>query len=164
MRFIKSQELDGGLSHNLDPYIDYVRRNKDSFPPGVRDYLSLVSINDISSPRTLHDAWFRSLQVGESQFRDGDRKLSLELKILMPFADQAACIKYYGVRLYSAAASFNPLGKNRAHGWWMYDEIYQDVDRRLMSHEILFSYDARFYFEFEDMEITVKVERNTLEG
>jgi hypothetical protein len=123
----------------LDTYFRYIGSIRGRLTPAAYAFASDLEHYRPGSRRSLHDAWVRKIEIGETATGVSGARgpLMIRLSLLGPYHDCIMRLTYKGVSEYSIAGRGTPAAAG-VHGDIRRHEI-QACENRLMEHEILFN-------------------------
>jgi hypothetical protein len=123
----------------LDTYFRYIGSIRSRLTPGAYAFASDLEHYRPGSRRSLHDAWVRKIEIGDSATSvSGARgSLMIRLSLLGPYHDCIMRLTYKHVSDYAIAGRGSPAAGG-VHGDIRRHEIHA-CESGLMEHEILFN-------------------------
>jgi hypothetical protein len=118
----------------FERYENYLRQNKEVFPPRAYELATSDWFYDPSDHRAPHDARLESFHISETPARKAqERSCSISLRLLGAYHDGHIEITYPRVFSYSLHSLM--AGKVTSHGDWRFDEFRLSEHGHLI-HEI----------------------------
>jgi hypothetical protein len=136
--FIKELSKDG---MPYQEYLQYLESVKDSLPLAAYEYGKAEWHYDLSDPRSIHDAWLRTLTINEVS-NERPERYQIEISFLGAFHDRLFKFAYTGVTQYQLLTPSTA----EAHGDVYFDEIRLSNKRNVI-HEVLFMTNVRWIIE-----------------
>ena len=134
-------------------YLRYLEGIKHLIDGNVYEFAANPDHFDLSSPKSLHDAWLEEFRVKETRKKESDEILITGSIILMgPFHDRRVVLEYSGVSGYDfsfVGEDGRFSGGDPKHGDVLTHEIRLEGDACV--HEILFAGGHRFLIRFKGL-------------
>jgi hypothetical protein len=140
-------------------YDEYLASIKDRLPPSAYAFATAPWHYSTLDHRCPHDAWVESLTISEEKNDENpiQRRMNIHVRLLGAYHDGHIELAYKGVNSYGLSKPDLGPGPWGSGGWkyighhdWLVDEIRLSDNNRVI-HEIVFSSDARWLIECEDL-------------
>jgi hypothetical protein len=160
--------LDLAYGGDMDPaeiqalwvrYDEYLAIIKDRLPPSAYTFATASWHYSTLDHRCPHDAWVESFTISEEKHDENpiQRRMNIHVRLLGAYHDGHIELAYKGVNSYVLSKPALGPGSWGSGGWkytghhdWLVDETRLS-DNNLVVHEIVFSSDARWLIECEDI-------------
>jgi hypothetical protein len=121
------------LAANVRQYREYLRRNRQRFPPMAHRLASSAWYLDPTDHRCPHDGWLEHLVITEpsSGERNQHRSVAIRIRLLDAYHRGHIELHYPVVFRYQLTSG----GTGAGHGDWLYDELRISEQNHLL-HEI----------------------------
>jgi hypothetical protein len=150
---LSAQRDDPEIDDTFAPYEEYLRENRERFPPGAYELAMSECYFGFSDHRAPHDAWLEEVEISEPA--EGERReirtVSIRIRLLGAYHDGYIELVY--PRVYSYQIAMHRVDGG-AHRDWRYDEFRVTDDGHLL-HEIeWWSYreTAKWLIEADDVQ------------
>ena len=135
MKYIKT-DARGFMTY--DAYFEYLETIRDKLGENLYLFASDPERHNLSSHRSLHDAWIKSLTVKTSYGSPGSESTDgdVDLVLLGPYHDRILTLNYSGVRACNVDFQFCQNGRKR-------DLLYHELrhENGIVEHELVFDGD-----------------------
>ena len=141
----------GGI--DFESYRRYLASVRDQLPEAAYAFASDARHFDLTSRRSLHDAWLDSVTIREdaSGSRHEIRRLAIDVVLLGPFHDRRIHLRYRGVHAYrfDVSAGEGIRFTHTAHGDLLMHELRLRPGGGVV-HELVFEREGNLLIECED--------------
>ena len=138
----------------LGDYIKYIALIKPILPIGVKNYLNLPFLFDISSEYCPHDSWLEYVKISENGHgaRTEFRNTEINCRFKGSHHSGFFNINYIGVLSYQISIIENNADEDKLpRGDWIIDELSIDENNGIICHEIMFSTSGSWKIFFKDL-------------
>ena len=116
---------------SFDGYLALLNEWQGRLPKHVYDFAGDIERHNLTSPRSLHDAWVESITVSEhrNDERPFDARLQIQLVLLGPMHDRKFSLVYTGVARFELGGVSNQHNVNDTfHGDLLKHRVILDAD------------------------------------
>lgn len=131
-----------------DKYFEYLKSIKKELGDELYSFIDDVNRYNLTSEKSFHDSWLRTVHVKDSTKDIGDRTetvTEISIELLGPNHDRIFHLNYFGVKGYLFDKPIKNIPINH------YDLLYHEMrlnKRKNIEHAILFDNEIKFLIEF----------------